>query len=38
MKRMEEKLQYVLRQKEMALKEKELAEKLQDHFEILQMR
>ncbi|GAB1298633.1 hypothetical protein APTSU1_001386900 [Apodemus speciosus] len=38
MKRMEEKLQYVLRQKEMALKQKELAEKLQYHFEILQMR
>lgn len=35
---MEELLQYVLEQKEMAIMQKELAQKMQHHFEVLQMR
>ncbi|XP_021038234.1 LOW QUALITY PROTEIN: disks large homolog 5-like [Mus caroli] len=38
MERMEEKLQYVLKKKNMAIKQRELAEKLKYHFEVLQMR
>ncbi|XP_021058484.1 putative mediator of RNA polymerase II transcription subunit 26 [Mus pahari] len=38
MERMEEKLQYVLKKKKMAIKQRELAEKLKYDFEVLQMR
>jgi hypothetical protein len=38
MERMEEKLQYMLKKKNMAIKQRELAEKLKYQFEVLQMR
>lgn len=38
MERMKELLQYIQKQNETAIKQKELAQKMQHHFEVLQMR